>query len=167
MPAVARTCRTAAQRLLNDAGSGWLMIPCGFVLIPTSRDVVWKQWRLRSQNWNLPPANELISSLKRADRCVSSPTQLGRQQCPVNGADLVSLYTGADYPSGLVPSAADRSDLGHIRPPKSEGRRTHPQWRSNGCQGRQSPHLARTGHHNRGGEHDRGIHLRRHRCRQG
>ena len=67
----------------------------------------------------------------------------------------------------MVPSAADRLDIGHVRPPKSEGRRTHSQSSSKGCQGKPSPHLARTSHHHKGGEHDRGTHLRRHRRRQG
>ena len=34
-------------------------------------------------------------------------------------------YVG-EFPYRAVPSAADRPNFGHSRPPKSEGRRTHP-----------------------------------------
>ena len=46
----------------------------------------------------------------------------------VLNCELVSCIFGyvGEFPYRAVPSAADRPNFGHSRPPKSEGRRTHP-----------------------------------------
>ena len=50
--------------------------------------------------------------------------QLGGPERPVLRTCIFGYMR--EFPYRAVPSAADRPNFGHGRPPKSEGRRTHP-----------------------------------------